>query len=289
MTARTKKGKIWIAVLTGCFILCLLCGCQYSADEEKQQDRITAESENKKDGTNEKNNTNEEESLNIKETAPAADYTDSSVHANGSIEEPAIDTVLADVISSYADYLQEYCGQSSNFTANNLHFSLVYIDEDNIPELAVIEDDSHPSGVHICVYRDGAVIEIGEFGSFGAFLYSFRQNVIYSGFSNMGEGFTSIFCIDGNDSTELQSFHTYPAYDENDEYEKDIYELDGLEVSEEAFDEAYEKWRTGEMESLSYRSPSCFLFTDKDNAYSQMIDILFLLQAEGVSPVRAID
>lgn len=243
MAARARKGKELISVLTSFLILCSFSGCQQVVDKAEPPDRLTAES------------------------------GDNIESATG---EPAIDAALADVISCYADYLQQYCDQSSNFTANNLHYSLVYIDEDNIPELAVIEDNSHASGVHICVYRDGAVIEIGEFGSFGAFLYSLRQNVIYSGFSNMGEGFASIFCIDGIDSTELQSFHSYPVYGDDDEYETDIYELDGQVVSEETFDEAYEKWRTSEMESLSYQSPSCYLFTDKDSAYAQMVDLLFL-------------
>lgn len=237
MAVRIGRCKKWISVLSSVLILCLLGGCQYDVDEEEQQDRITAE--------------------------------------NDSTGEPAIESAMEDVISAYAEYLQQYCETCDSYAAEHFRFSLVYIDEDQIPELAVIVDESHPSGVQIYVYRDGAVVFIDEFGSFGAFSFSPCQNIIYSGFSNMGDHFIGIFCIEGNESKELQHFHTYTQYyDENFEIEQDIYELDGETVSEEAYNDAYDKWKIDEMVSLTYRSNACFSFTDKESAYGQMIMLL---------------
>ena len=88
----------------------------------------------------------------------------------------------------------------------------------------------------------------------------------------MGEDISSIYRIDGNNVIERQFFHSYPQYDENHMQVKDTFEIDGREVSEEEYDKTYIKWKTLNIELVSYED--AILFIDEDDISEEMEKLL---------------
>lgn len=193
----------------------------------------------------------------------------SAENAAGKGDSCPLDEKYREVLLAYAEYLQNYCENVQySLTLSYLKFDLVYIDADDIPELAIIPLPAHPDGVHIFVYNDGAVAETGEFGSIGGFSYKPYENLIFSGFSNMGEGFTSFYRIEGTESVELQTFHHWDDY-----FIEAGYEVDGVRVSEEEFNEAYGKWNTQEMIDFGY--DDAVLVDGVDDFYGKLCRRIF--------------
>lgn len=176
-------------------------------------------------------------------------------------------------LTAYAEYLQQYHEENTSF-ANEMKFALLYVDEDEVPELAIIDSDAHASGVHICVYKEGEVTEVGEYGSFGKFQYLERGNLICSSYMGQGELTYSFFCVIDTMSIELQSFHVIPNYSEDATQYWETYEVDGVEVSEAEYEQASGQWDTEDIILFGWDDASYIKDKGLDELISEMVGML---------------
>lgn len=137
-------------------------------------------------------------------------------------------------MTAYQRFLEAYVEE--NKYAHWARVMLALIDDDNVPELILIEDNSHASGVKVYKYYQKSVVELGEFGSFGSMQYVERGGRIFSGYSGMGEGYAGFFRVKEGEAELLCSMKDYEPFDGSPK----TYEIDGVNAAEEAYDE---KWK----------------------------------------------
>lgn len=129
----------------------------------------------------------------------------------------------------YRNVLENYHAEDEYYTPR---FSLIYINDDEIPELAIVEGFAHVYGVSVYTVYDGKVVEIGIYGSNGEMEYLEKGNIIHSNWSGMGAAIDDYYSIDaGNESRicSLNSEENYPNVEEH------TYSIDGNDVSEEEY------------------------------------------------------
>ncbi len=137
----------------------------------------------------------------------------------------------AEVIRNSEYYSQEWSG-----------FELIYIDDDDIPELGIACDDSHASGVELYTYIDGKAMPINEdggnniYGEFGHCSYAERGSMIMVDYSGQGDNGHVYFEMNGAKAVCIKHF----AEDASDS--PIIYYVGGMgEVDEETFYAELEK------------------------------------------------
>ena len=131
------------------------------------------------------------------EVTPAAPETPNQVD----IIEPKQPTV-ENALRLYLEYIQELRNGSE---WNDLHgtFSLVFIDDDDIPELVV--DRSYPqNGIIICTVHDGAVVTVLAEGAGGGINYIKRGNKFIYIAIKQDICYDVIGCIEGGKFVTLQ-------------------------------------------------------------------------------------
>ncbi|WP_322204081.1 leucine-rich repeat protein [Acutalibacter intestini] len=141
----------------------------------------------------------------------------------------------AKVPETKSTWKSAYCSMLDNIYSNcpndDVRFQLVYISDDNIPELAVGYNTSGADGRHcLYTYHEGQVKELGKFGNYGSFKYVQYGNTVYSPSGRMGSYRHEFFDIsDGR----AEVIHRLIVRDPqaNGWY----YELDGNHVSESAY------------------------------------------------------
>lgn len=102
--------------------------------------------------------------------------------------------ILQNVYNSYADYIENnslYDGfEPGEYETDEtkLAFSLVYIDEDEIPELIIgwTKQLANTSDICILKYVDGNVISSGPIGHYNSIGYIPRKNVLEESNFNLG-------------------------------------------------------------------------------------------------------
>ena len=65
---------------------------------------------------------------------------------------------------AYLEFLTEYVQNSKDGKGQGARFSLAFVDDDDIPELLLMEDDCHAEGVKVFTYYQDQVVELGAFG-----------------------------------------------------------------------------------------------------------------------------
>lgn len=214
--------KRWISgIITGVFLL--LTGCSTDIDnmdispqKVQSKDRM-AESALISDGSGEDiAQTAEDEPK-----AAASDITEALL--------PAVSYTTA-----YRRFLEAYVKESRY--AHMARVMLALIDDDNVPELLLIEDNSHSAGVKVYTYYQGSVIELGEFGSIGYMHYVERGGMIHSGFAGMGECDTAFYHVEDGEAKLVCSMMEGQPLEGSP-----FYEIDGVRVTEEAYDKKWEE------------------------------------------------
>ena len=138
-------------------------------------------------------------------------------------------------MTAYQRFLEAYVEE--NEYANMARAMLALIDDDTVPELLLIEDNSHASGVKVYKYYQESVVELGEFGSFGSMQYVERGGMIFSGYSGMGEGYAGFFRVEEGEAELLCSIRDYEPFDGSPK----TYEIDGVSATEEAYNKKWEE------------------------------------------------
>ena len=180
------------------------------------------------------------------------------------------------VLLAHAEYLRKFY-EEYPYEADGIKYDLVFIDNDNIPELAIIPSDAHAFGVIICVYNDGNVVETGEFGSFGRCRFNPYENLIFSTHMGQGEEESFFYRIEGTESVELLALHRYPQH-EGFQYIGEYYEVDGTEVSEEVYKQVCEEWNWEELNVWGYDDA---IFVNYYDMYRELCKHFSFLKEQG--------
>lgn len=139
--------------------------------------------------------------------------------------------------NAYYAFLKEYIKGNSSVGCGCAKFYLAFIDEDDIPELLLVENYCHAAGVKVYTCSNDEVVEIGEFGSAGNMLYVEKEGLILSCFIGQGESIASYYKMENKEAVLLCQLHSYP---DPVDWLTDLYEIDGVSVSKKEFKA---KWR----------------------------------------------
>ena len=96
-----------------------------------------------------------------------------------------------DYVSIYKKTLLSLLDELGEDAAAQCWFSFIYVDDDDIPELAVSQGWYHAAGVRVFTIYGGKAIELDRFGSYGQCCYSPRSGYIGSVYS--GSGYISYY------------------------------------------------------------------------------------------------
>lgn len=201
------------------------------------------------------------ENLEVNESIP-----DSAEEMAGGDDSYVLSEEEKKVLMAYAKYLQKFY-EECPYETNGIKFDLVFIDIDNIPELAIIPSAAHASGVIICVYNGGNVVETGEFGSFGTCRFNSYENLIFSTHMGQGEETSFFYRIEGTERVELLALHSGPQYEGFQDIGQ-YYEVDGTEVSEEVYEQVCKEWDWEELNVWGY--DDAVFVNDIDDLYREL-------------------
>ncbi|MDE7436269.1 MAG: hypothetical protein K2N01_10695 [Lachnospiraceae bacterium] len=164
---------------------------------------------------------------------------DTTVNGSDFFDLDAYETVLADWVAKQPQE-KEVAG-----------FALIYLDNDEIPELAIIEGWAHASGVSIYTYEKGEAVFVGKYGQYGAMGYRQKEGIVFDDYDQGGNVFSQVYQIDKSNVTLLTSYSVYYQFMETEEPEI-IYTVDGQEVSQKQYQEVSERWGTAGMKVIDY-------------------------------------
>ena len=150
---------------------------------------------------------------------------------------------------AYIDYLKKYMNEVEN--PEICGFSLVYIDNDDTPELVIRNGDSHVSGASVYTCVNSEVVElVGDLsGTFGIIGYAERKGLIYSNVTYQGNSTTTIYSVDSGNCKQLISLFTNEAA--TPEGMDPEYAINDKPVSEDEYNAAWGKYEDNNI-SYSY-------------------------------------
>ena len=140
-------------------------------------------------------------------------------------------------VQAYYDFLVEYISGEEEKEGED-EFSLLFIDDDEIPELLILQDNDEAAKVYS--YCRGQVTELGEYSysAFGRMLFRERSGVVIDQFSGSGPDGGEhyyFYGIEGGTSRELCHIWLGGFYSEEDTKYIPIYEIDGVSVQRDDF------------------------------------------------------
>jgi len=190
-----------------------------------------------------------------------------------------------EILLAYVEYLQKYYEEKPQY-ADRMKFDLVYIDADDIPELAIIPSETYDHDfVYIYTYHDGNVELAGGFGSYGKCRFRPYANLIFSSHAFEEQAHTGrmneiliFYRLFGTKCIAQQSFFHHPQY-RDDEYIGETYGVDRRLVSEEEYNEAWGRWNVEELDVWGY--DDAVLVREVDNLYGEMCRRHFNAVAQG--------
>lgn len=163
-------------------------------------------------------------------------------------------SIPEEVKESYATLLRDHMNQYPEYSDTAV-FQLIYVDDDDIPELAIADQSSWGSGVALYTYIDGHTQLLGEkLGSNGTVYYKDRENIILSKI-NKDTGDAYEYMIDNGVLIPLR--HSTLKMD-SDGYIS--YTIDGEEVSTE---EGKELWDSTVYTSAGADSEDNFVLNEQ--------------------------
>lgn len=149
---------------------------------------------------------------------------------------------------AYAAYLSSV--QDKGFE-EGIAFSLLDINDDDVPELFISDGVSPFSSVILLTYDDG-LRAIGKFGSYGRISFDKNTKVLHT--SNKSMGYTSGACITLTKRNKLQLDLNYMENSgaaESDGSEDEVfYKMNGVNISKDDYYDTIDKYTTNEQYSL---------------------------------------
>ncbi len=112
--------------------------------------------------------------------ATAAEETAEETTAQNTEAAPvseAASTEAADYKEAYRQFLLTYLKKDD--LSDYACFSLIYLDDDDVPELVISDGDFHLSTAHLYAFDGAQVRHIDDVGNYGTFTYESRKSLIY--------------------------------------------------------------------------------------------------------------
>lgn len=179
------------------------------------------------------------------------------------------------------DYAQNYDGEefenSRGFQGPK--FTLVYLNDDEIPELVIADNLQHARGTDYYIYADGEVVLIGEYGQYGQSSYAEKASMIFGEYDGAEVAHYWTYLIEDTEEVLLQSSDLYIHWDTEYEGPEYTYIVDNREVSEEEYRAAHNIWDDYEKKTVAY--DKCFLMLDgniKENLDKAMAELMYEFQ-----------
>ena len=128
------------------------------------------------------------------------------------ITEEAKESEIEETVSyeswqeAYKDFLLSYEPQEYGEQEYSPHFDLVYVDEDDIPELVIADDAKKLFSTHVYAFYEGKTVLINDYSEFGVFSYVPKENLIHSSWDKNGNIYDSFHKIENGEDVTLASF-----------------------------------------------------------------------------------
>ena len=166
----------------------------------------------------------DEGSSSVRFTSILTDYTALQARFSGGEETPPPESGSVQAAAeAYQTLLRGYA------TTSESKFALVYIDDDDIPELLIFNGVAHFSYVRLYRYRQGEAVYEGIVGDYGRFGYQPKMNYFLFSHITNGVGDTGQYCSLAQSGWDV--IHEVQwLYDEEGHYE-----VDGVRVTEETY------------------------------------------------------
>lgn len=169
------------------------------------------------------------------DSIPEEDSTESGeVNITDSLEVPEVnDEVKA--IEAYASFIKE---RAADTQYPFLSFTMIHLDEDDIPELAIAYGGSHADGVGFYGFDGTGVNEICVTGSLGLAYYEKESGIAYGWYTGQGSTCYNIGIVKDRKLKEKIMPEIAIQYDENfEESGYKYYDEEGKSISKEEFEE----------------------------------------------------
>ncbi len=148
---------------------------------------------------------------------------------------------LEEVFEAYIQCIKGYVNNAEYDVADRIRYTLVYINEDDIPDLAISEGNAHASGVRVYFYNfdQKETVDTGErYGENGGFDYYERKSLIYDYYYGNG-GYSNICFCKINLDYKVTRSRWFIYYGGG--YGGPQYAIDSEEVSEKEYEKAYKE------------------------------------------------
>lgn len=147
-----------------------------------------------------------------------------------------------DWIALYKEYLHEQIEEDRSEDEDGdvyAHFSLIYLDNDEIPELVISGGYYHAASATLAVIYNGELRTFPDLGSYGGFQYKERQGLIVSGYDGSGVSSRAVYRLEQGELKVVWSGSEEHVFEDQDNYYFGDYEHH-REVTEEEFRKQYD-------------------------------------------------
>lgn len=185
------KKYILISLLTSA-LLVSSTGCSFGSDKQAFGSGDSDKNFEYDDDARDDDDRYEDHEEDEKSRAEIRD--DAESHEPAATEPPATEAPETEPPATEPDnsaWRTEYKNILASFDYPDMAFDLVFIDDDNIPELVVSEGLAHVAGCNIYTMYNGSCVELGNYGVYGEIGYVKNSGRIM--LSNLQQGYASCF------------------------------------------------------------------------------------------------
>ncbi|MCH5280153.1 MAG: hypothetical protein J1E61_01695 [Lachnospiraceae bacterium] len=158
---------------------------------------------------------------------------------------------------AYEDFLLSYQPEHAGpASKEEPHFNLAYVDEDDIPELIIIDGLAHSHGGNVYTWYEGKVVYIGMYGQYGGFGYLDKENLIHDSYDGADVYHDGFYKIEGGEEVLLAFFTTRRTLADPEAFTEEMvttYYVDKEEVTKAEYDKQRDLYpEYGEFTSITY-------------------------------------
>ena len=146
---------------------------------------------------------------------------------------------------AYTNFLKKYLAEADNPEACG--FSLVYIDNDDAPELVVRDGNAHSSAAHVYTCINSKVVELaGDFsGTYGIIQYVEKGGLIYVDWGYQGHLSLTIYSVNADMCKKIISMYS----DEAATPDTPTYKVNDKAVSKSKYERTLKKYKNSKTKS----------------------------------------
>lgn len=146
---------------------------------------------------------------------------------------------------AYTNFLKKYLAEADYPEACG--FSLVYIDNDDAPELVIRDDNGHSAAAHVYTCINSKVVELaGDFsGTYGIIQYVEKGGLIYVDWGYQGHLSLTIYSVNADMCKKIISMYS----DEAATPDTPTYKVNDKAVSKSKYERTLKKYKNSKTKS----------------------------------------